>query len=53
MRWQQLFADLQAEFDEATAAEERAQLPSRSRAETAAARWCGGRAGVPALPRRG
>jgi hypothetical protein len=38
MRWQQLFADLQAEFDEATAAEERAQLPSRSRAETAAVR---------------
>lgn len=33
MRWQQLFADLQAEFEEAAAAEERAQLPSRSRAE--------------------
>jgi hypothetical protein len=38
MRWQQLFADLQAEFDEATASEERAELPSRSRAETAAVR---------------
>ncbi|MGY1664951.1 hypothetical protein [Geodermatophilus sp. SYSU D00696] len=38
MRWQQLFADLQAEFDEASAAEERAELPSRSRAETAAVR---------------
>ncbi len=33
MRWQQLFADLQAEFEEAAAAEERAQVPSRSRAE--------------------
>ncbi len=38
MRWQQLFADLQAEFDEAAAAEERAQLPSRARAETSAVR---------------
>jgi hypothetical protein len=38
MRWQQLFADLQAEFDEAAAAEERAELPSRSRAETGAVR---------------
>jgi hypothetical protein len=38
MRWHQLFADLQAEFDEAAAAEERAQLSSRSRAETAAVR---------------
>ncbi|PWW22966.1 hypothetical protein JD79_02129 [Geodermatophilus normandii] len=32
MRWQQLFADLQGEFEEAEAAEERAQLPARSRA---------------------
>jgi hypothetical protein len=38
MRWQQLFEDLQAEFDEAAAADERAQLPSRSRAETSAVR---------------
>ncbi|MBM7805761.1 hypothetical protein JOD57_001598 [Geodermatophilus bullaregiensis] len=38
MRWQQLFADLQAEFEEAEAAEERAQLPSRARAETGAVR---------------
>jgi hypothetical protein len=38
MRWQQLFADLQAEFDEAAAAEERAQLPSRARAEAGAVR---------------
>ena len=38
MRWQQLFADLQAEFEEASAAEERAQLPSRARSETAAVR---------------
>ncbi|SDC04973.1 hypothetical protein SAMN05660690_0343 [Geodermatophilus telluris] len=35
MRWQQLFADLQAEFE---AAEEWAQLPSRSRAETGTVR---------------
>ncbi|MGR7023765.1 hypothetical protein [Geodermatophilus sp. URMC 62] len=38
MRWQQLFADLQAEFEEAEAAEEWAQLPSRARAETGAVR---------------
>jgi hypothetical protein len=38
MRWQQLFADLQAEFEEAAAAEERAQLPARSRAEVGALR---------------
>ncbi|WP_369253464.1 hypothetical protein [Geodermatophilus amargosae] len=38
MRWQQLFADLQAEFEEAEAAEERAQLPARSRAEFGALR---------------
>src|SRR4028118_1049241 len=38
MRWQQLFTDLQAEFDEAAAREERAELPSRSRAETSTVR---------------
>ena len=38
MRWQQLFADLQAEFEEASAAEEWAQLPSRARAETGTVR---------------
>jgi hypothetical protein len=38
MRWQQLFTDLQAEFDEAAAREERAELPSRSRAATSAVR---------------
>jgi hypothetical protein len=38
MRWQQLFADLQAEFEEAEAAGERAELPSRARAETGAVR---------------
>src|SRR4028119_439453 len=38
MRWQQLFTDLQAEFDEAAAREERTELPSRSRAETSTVR---------------
>ena len=38
MRWQRLFADLQAEFEAAEAAEEWAQLPSRTRAETGAVR---------------
>ncbi|HEX2074593.1 MAG TPA: hypothetical protein VHF92_12480 [Geodermatophilus sp.] len=38
MRWQQLFADLQAEFDEAEAAEERAEEASRVRAEMGAVR---------------
>lgn len=38
MRWQRLFTDLQAEFEEAAAREERAELPSRSRAETSAVR---------------
>ncbi|MGY1706338.1 hypothetical protein ACI79C_17370 [Geodermatophilus sp. SYSU D00697] len=38
MRWQQLFADLQAEFDEAEAAAERAEDGSRRRAETGAIR---------------
>ena len=38
MRWQRLFADLQAEFDEAEAAAERAEGASRRRAETGAVR---------------
>jgi hypothetical protein len=38
MRWQQLFADLQAEFEAAEAAGGWAELPSRARAETGAVR---------------
>ena len=38
MRWQRLFADLQAEFDAAEAAAERAEDASRRRAETGAVR---------------
>jgi hypothetical protein len=38
MRWQRLFADLQAEFDAAEAAAERAEDGSRRRAETGAVR---------------
>lgn len=38
MRWQRLFADLQAEFDENEAAAERAQDASRRRVETGAVR---------------
>jgi hypothetical protein len=38
MRWQRLFADLQAEFDEAEAAAERAEDASRRRFETGAVR---------------
>jgi hypothetical protein len=33
MRWQQLFADLTAQFDEAEAAAELAEAASRTRAE--------------------
>ncbi len=33
MRWQQLFADLQAQFEEADASSERAETASRTRAE--------------------
>lgn len=36
MRWQQLFADLEAQFDEAAAASERADEASRVRAEVGA-----------------
>lgn len=38
MRWQRLFADLQAEFDEAEVAAERAEDASRRRVETGAVR---------------
>jgi hypothetical protein len=38
MRWQQLFADLQAEFEEAEAAAERGELGSRRRAEVGSVR---------------
>ncbi|TFV54040.1 hypothetical protein E4P41_20030 [Geodermatophilus sp. DF01-2] len=38
MRWQRLFADLQAEFDEAEAAAERAEDASRRRVETGTVR---------------
>jgi hypothetical protein len=38
MRWQQLFSDLQAEFDAAEVAAERAEDGSRRRAETGAVR---------------
>ena len=38
MRWQQLFADLEAQFDEAAAASERADESSRARAEMGAVR---------------
>jgi anti-sigma-K factor RskA len=38
MRWQQLFADLQAQFEEAEAAAERAESASRVRAELGAVR---------------
>lgn len=38
MRWQQLFADLQAQFEEEVAAGERAEVASRTRAEIGAVR---------------
>jgi len=38
MRWQQLFADLQAQFDEEEAAAERGEAASRARAEMGAVR---------------
>jgi hypothetical protein len=38
MRWQQLFADLQAQFDEEALAVERGELASRARAEIGAVR---------------
>src|SRR3954466_13022518 len=50
MRWQQLFADLRAQFDEAEAAAERAEPASRARAERGAIRLAdrlGGALGQP------
>ena len=38
MRWQQLFADLEAQFDEAAAASDRAEEASRARAEMGSVR---------------
>jgi hypothetical protein len=38
MRWQQLFADLQAQFDQEEAAAERSEAASRTRAEVGAVR---------------
>src|SRR3954470_21140105 len=38
MRWQRLFADLAAQFEEAEATAERAELPSRARSEQGAVR---------------
>jgi hypothetical protein len=57
MRWQQLFADLEAEFDEAGTAAERAEDASRGRAEIGAVRLgerlAGARGGPVALRCRG
>ncbi|SDO16176.1 hypothetical protein SAMN05660199_01399 [Klenkia soli] len=39
MRWEQLFADLDAAFEAEEAADERAAAGSRARAETGAVRW--------------
>jgi len=50
MRWQQLFADLQAQFEEEEAAAERGELASRARAEVGAvtlAQRLGGTLGLP------
>ena len=50
MRWQQLFADLQAQFDEEEAAAERAESASRARAEIGAvtlSQRLGGALGLP------
>src|SRR5687767_8575138 len=50
MRWQQLFADLAAQFEESEAAAERAESASRARAEVGAVRFAerlGGALGAP------
>jgi hypothetical protein len=47
MRWQQLFADLTAQFDEAEAAAELAESASRARAEMGAVTLAGRFAGSP------
>ena len=59
MRWQQLFADLQAQFEEEEAAAERSESASRARAEMGAVRLSraaarrAGLAGLGHLPGRG
>ncbi|WNV74737.1 hypothetical protein [Geodermatophilus sp. DSM 44513] len=50
MRWQRLFADLQAEFDAAEAAAERAEDASRRRVETGAVRLVDRLAGAVGRP---
>ena len=50
MRWQRLFADLQAEFDAAEAAAERAEDASRRRVETGAVRLVDRLAGARGRP---
>src|SRR5215212_10183575 len=52
MRWQQLFADLSAQFEEEEAAAERGESASRARAETGALRLAdrlGGAVGQPVV----
>jgi len=52
MRWQQLFADLQAQFEQAEVAEARAEWASRARAEMGAVRLTdrlGGSVGAPVV----
>src|SRR3954469_25613108 len=54
MRWQRLFADLRAQFDEAEAAADRAESASRARAEIGAVRLVdrlGGALGRPVVLR--
>lgn len=50
MRWQQLFADLGAQFDEAEAAADRAESASRARAEVGAVRLADRLAGAVGRP---
>jgi hypothetical protein len=50
MRWQQLFADLQAQFDEEEAAAERGDAASRARAEVGAVRLADRLRGALGLP---
>ena len=52
MRWQQLFADLTAQFDEAEAAAELAEAASRARAELGAVSLAGRLAGSSGAPVR-
>ncbi|HLM04225.1 MAG TPA: hypothetical protein VK402_03425 [Blastococcus sp.] len=50
MRWQQLFADLQAQFEEEEAAGVRAESASRTRAEVGAIRFADRLAGAVGMP---